>query len=116
MTMFKKKEETLQYLSIKCYLKFKKKERKKTIDETDQWWAIKLCYKNCALLKTSSKNEGKCVTAWEENLKRYFVIVDLQLLCQDLNSLDLHRGYFICRGWSPRTPESVSLTLPKSNA
>lgn len=35
MTMFKKKEETLQYLSIKCYLKFKKKERKKTIDETE---------------------------------------------------------------------------------
>lgn len=35
MTTFKKREETLQYLSIKCYLKFKKKERKKTIDERE---------------------------------------------------------------------------------
>lgn len=112
MTMFKK-EETLQYLSIKCYLKFKKKERKKTIDETESMVAIKLCYKNCAL-ENFLKDEGKCVAAWEENLKCYFVIVDLQLLC--LNSLDLHRGYFSCRGWSPRTPETVSLTLPNSNA
>lgn len=79
----------------------------------NQWWAIKLCYKNCAL-ENFLKDEGKCVAAWEENLKCYFVNVDLQLLC--LNSLDLHRGYFSCRGWSPRTPETVSLTLPKSNA
>lgn len=72
-----------------------------------------MLYKLCAL-ENFLKDEGKCVAAWEENRKRYFVIVDLQLL--RLNSLDLHRGYFSCRGWSPRTPETVSLTLPKSNA
>lgn len=38
-----------------------------------------MLYKLCAL-ENFLKDEGKCVAAWEENRKRYFVIVDLQLL------------------------------------
>lgn len=55
--MFKKKEETLQYLSIKRDLKFKKKERK-TTDETESMVGYQTVLSNCALLKTSSKMKG----------------------------------------------------------